>query len=65
MKRFHIGLEGLKQEIRKAKTVEINNATANFKKVSDAFRPDAAVKVLMFPGEAKPSKYPKRDTERG
>jgi sugar-specific transcriptional regulator TrmB len=55
IKRFDIGLEGLKQEIRKAKTVEINNATAGFvKKVSDAFRPDAAVKVLMFPGEAKP-----------
>jgi sugar-specific transcriptional regulator TrmB len=57
IKRFDIGLEGLKQEIRKAKTVEINNATAGFvKKVSDAFRPDAAVKVLMFPGEAKPGK---------
>jgi sugar-specific transcriptional regulator TrmB len=57
IKRFDIGLEGLKQEIRKAKTVEINNATAGFvKKVSNAFRPDAVVKVLMFPGEAKPSK---------
>lgn len=56
IKRFDIGLEGLKQEIRKAKTVEINNATADFaKKVSCAFRPDAMVKVLMFPGEAKPS----------
>ena len=57
IKRFDIGLEGLKQEIRKAKTVEINNATAGFvKKVSNAFRPDALIKVLMFPGEAKPSK---------
>jgi sugar-specific transcriptional regulator TrmB len=56
IKKFDIGLEGLKQEIRKAKTVEINNATAGFvKKVSDAFRSDAMVKVLMFPGEAKPS----------
>lgn len=56
IKKFDIGLEGLKQEIGKAKTVEINNATASFvKKVSDAFRPDAVVKVLMFPGEAKPS----------
>ena len=55
IKRFDVGLEGLKQEIRKAKTVEINNATASFvKKVSDAFRSDAAVKLLMFPGEAKP-----------
>jgi sugar-specific transcriptional regulator TrmB len=56
IKRFDIGLEGLKEEIKKAKTVEINNATASFiKKVSDAFRPDAMVKVLMFPDEAKPS----------
>ncbi len=56
IKRFDVGLEGLKQEIRKAKTVEINNATAGFvKKVSDAFRPDTVVKVLMFPGEAKPN----------
>jgi sugar-specific transcriptional regulator TrmB len=55
IKKFDIGLNGLKQEIGKAKTVEINNATASFvKKVSDAFRPDAVVKVLMFPGEAKP-----------
>jgi len=57
IKRFDIGLEGLKQEIRKAKTVEINNATVGFvKKVSDAFRPDAVVKVLMFPGEVKSGK---------
>jgi hypothetical protein len=56
IKKFDIGLERLKQEIRKAKTVEINNATASFvKKVSDAFRSDAMVKVLMFPGEAKPN----------
>ncbi len=55
IQRYDIGLEGLKQEIGKAKTVEINNATAGFvKKVSKAFRQDAAVKVLMFPGEAKP-----------
>jgi sugar-specific transcriptional regulator TrmB len=55
IKKFDIGLEGLKQEISKAKTVEINNATTSFvKKVSDAFRADAVVKVLMFLGEAKP-----------
>jgi sugar-specific transcriptional regulator TrmB len=55
IKKFDIGLEGLKQEIRKAKTVEINNATTGFvKKVSDAFRQDAKVKVLLFPGEVKP-----------
>jgi hypothetical protein len=56
IKKFDIGLEGLKQEIQKAKTVEINNATAGFvKKVSGAFSSDAMVKVLLFPGEAKPA----------
>jgi hypothetical protein len=36
--------------------VEINNATTGFvKKISDAFKPDAAIKVLVFPGEAKPN----------
>jgi sugar-specific transcriptional regulator TrmB len=56
VKKFDIGLEALKQEIKKAKTVEINNATASFlKKVSDAFKPDAMVKVLLFPGEAEPA----------
>jgi sugar-specific transcriptional regulator TrmB len=62
IQRYDIGLEGLKQEIGKAKTVEINNATAAFvKKVSKAFRQNAAVKVLMFPGEAKPENI--QDTE--
>jgi sugar-specific transcriptional regulator TrmB len=56
IKRFDVGLGGLKEEIKKAKTVEISNATADFiKKVSGAFRPDAVVKVLLFPAEAKPS----------
>ncbi|MCW4044187.1 MAG: hypothetical protein NWE94_01555 [Candidatus Bathyarchaeota archaeon] len=59
IKRFDVGLEGLKEAIRKAKTVEINNATADFvKKVSSAFKQDAMVKVLLFPGEAKPSNMP-------
>jgi hypothetical protein len=54
IKRFDIGLEGLKQEIAKAKTVEINNATTSFlKKINDSFRADALVRVLLFPGEAK------------
>jgi len=56
IKKFDIGLEGLKQEIKKAKTVEVNNATTGFvKKVSDAFSSDAMVKVLMFPDEAEPA----------
>ncbi len=54
VKRADIGIDGLKQEISKAKTVEINNTTTVFlKKVSDAFAKDALVRVLMFPGEAK------------
>jgi sugar-specific transcriptional regulator TrmB len=56
IKKFDVGLAELKQEIRKAKTVEINNATTSFvKEVSGAFRPDAMVKVLLFPSEAKPA----------
>ncbi len=56
IKKFDIGLDGLKQEISKAKTVEISNATTGFlKKVSDAFAKDAVVRVLLFPGEAKPT----------
>jgi len=54
VKRFDIGLESLKEEMKKAKTIEINNATAAFiKKVSDAFRKDAMVKVLLFPQEPR------------
>ena len=56
IKKFDIGLDGLKQEVKKAKTVEINNATAEFiRKMSGAFRSDAEVRVLLFPGEAKPA----------
>jgi sugar-specific transcriptional regulator TrmB len=56
VKKFDIGLDGLKQEIRKAKTVEINNATNSFiKKISDAFTEKAVVRVLLFPGENKPN----------
>jgi len=56
VKNFDIGLEELKTEIRKAKTVEINNATAVFvKKISDAFNEKAVVRVLLFPGETKPN----------
>jgi sugar-specific transcriptional regulator TrmB len=54
IKKFDVGLEGLKEEMRKAKTIEINNATADFiKKVSGTFRKDATVRVLLFPGERK------------
>jgi sugar-specific transcriptional regulator TrmB len=56
IKKFDMGLDQLKQEIRKAKTVEINNATNSFlKKISGAFNEKAKIKVLLFPGEKKPS----------
>lgn len=56
VKKFDIGLEGLKQEIRKAKTVEINNATNDFiKKINGALGEKAVVRVLLFPGENKPN----------
>jgi len=56
VKKFDIGLDGLKQEIRKAKTVEINNATNSFiKKISDAFTEKAVVRVLLFPSETRPN----------
>jgi len=54
IKRFDIGIESLKEEMKKAKTIEMNNATATFvKKVSDAFRKDAMIKVLLFPRGAE------------
>ena len=56
IKRCDVGLEVLKEEIKKAKTVVISNATVDFlKKISGAFKQDAMVNVLLFPGEAKPN----------
>jgi len=52
--KFDVGLTNLKEEMRKAKTIWINNATMDFvKKVKDVFREDAEVRVLLFPGEKK------------
>jgi len=52
--KFDVGLRSLKEELRKAKTIWISNATTDFlKDVSDAFSRDVAVKVLLFPGERK------------
>jgi sugar-specific transcriptional regulator TrmB len=54
IKKFDIGLERIKEEIGKAKTVEINNATISFiKKVSGSFSANARVGVLLFPGQLK------------
>ena len=56
VKKFDISLEGLKTEIQKAKTVEINNATTSFiKKINSAFQENAVVRILLFPGETKPT----------
>jgi len=52
--KFDVGLGSLKEEVKKAKTIWISNATTEFlKKMSDAFSKDAMVKVLLFPGERK------------
>ena len=49
---FNIGLENLKQELTKAKTVWMSNMTTELlKKLKDSFRHDAEVKATMFPGE--------------
>jgi len=54
IKKFDLGLESLKEEIRKAKTIQISNATTDFlNKISKTFSKDASVKVLLFPGERK------------
>jgi sugar-specific transcriptional regulator TrmB len=54
IKKFDLGLENLKEEMAKAKTIQISNATSDFlRKVRKAFAKDAAVKVLLFPGERK------------
>ncbi len=59
IKKFDLGLDGLKNEIKKAKTVEINNATSDFcKKVNGAFDEKAKIKVLMYPGEKLPKRMP-------
>ena len=54
IKKFDLGLESLKEEIKKAKTIQISNATTDFlNKISKMFDKDASVKVLLFPGERK------------
>jgi sugar-specific transcriptional regulator TrmB len=54
IKKSDVGLRSLKDEMRKAKTIWISNATTDFlKKVGDTFSEDAEVKVLLFPGERR------------
>jgi sugar-specific transcriptional regulator TrmB len=55
IKRMNLGLDILKGEITKAKTVTISNATTELvKRLADSFAPDAHVRVLLFPGEKQP-----------
>jgi sugar-specific transcriptional regulator TrmB len=54
--KMDIGLEGLKEEIAKAKTVHLSNATGDLMKgLGGSFAPDAEVKAVMFPGEKRPT----------
>jgi sugar-specific transcriptional regulator TrmB len=54
IKKSDVGLRNLKDEMRKAKTIWINNATTEFvEKVNDTFSEDAEVRVLLFPGQNK------------
>ncbi|HMK45145.1 MAG TPA: helix-turn-helix domain-containing protein [Methanocella sp.] len=49
-----IGLGGLKDELRSARTVQISNATADLvERLAPAIRPDAVVEVVLYPGERK------------
>jgi hypothetical protein len=52
--KMDIGIEILKDEIRKAKTIWISNATTAFvRRINDAFHPDAQVRVVLHPGEER------------
>ncbi len=52
IKKSDLGLRGLKDEMMKANTIWISNATTDFiRRVKDTFKEDAEVKVLLFPGE--------------
>jgi len=54
IKKSDVGLRNLKDEMKKAKTIWINNATTDFvEKVHDTFSEDAEVRVLLFPGQNK------------
>ncbi len=56
IKNFDVGLRSLKDEMKKAKTIWINNATADFvEKVNDTFSGDKEVRILLFPGEKMPA----------
>ncbi len=57
IKKADIGLRILKEEISKAKTVWISNATAEFvKDVRDSFAEGSEVRILLFPGKERDGK---------
>lgn len=52
--KYDVGFEKLKEQIARAKTVWIGNATTDFlEKVKQAFEPNSEVKVTLFPGERR------------
>ncbi|MFQ5884023.1 MAG: TrmB family transcriptional regulator [Thermoplasmata archaeon] len=54
IKKSDVGLSSLKEEIGKAKTVWMSNATTEFlEKMNGTFGDDAEVKAIMYPGERK------------
>ena len=54
IKKSDIGFRNLKEEMKKAKTIWINNATTAFvEKVNDTFGEDKEIRVLLFPGERR------------
>ena len=56
IKKSDVGLRNLKDEMKKAKTIWINNATTAFvEKVNDTFSENKEVRVLLFPGQQKTS----------
>jgi sugar-specific transcriptional regulator TrmB len=52
--KYDVGLETLKEQMQKAKTVWIGNATSEFlEKVKNELDPNAEVKVTLFPGQRR------------
>lgn len=49
---FNLGMKNLKEEVKKAKTIWISNATTEFlEELKDSFSDEAEIKVVLFPGE--------------
>lgn len=54
IQKFDIGLPVLKNELKKAKTIWLANATNDLlKKISESFNKAAQIQVVLFPGEKK------------